>query len=446
MLSEIDFVHPTGPMLADGRMLSEFFDFEKREVSMAVLSDPEIYRLELDRLFARSWVILGHESEIPNVGDFVLRNIGEDSVIVTRADSGEIHVLLNVCSHRGMEVCWADRGNQDCFKCPYHGWSFDGEGKLLGAPYERQMYGDWDKSQYGLTKAQVSVTNGLIFGNLDPQAPRFEDTLGDMSWYIDYATKDTEYEPLGPPTRLLLGGNWKILTDQVTGDMLHGLSLHQSTIEMGIMTWEAMAGTQDIVKVIFPDVSHSVFSINPGINSRRASRLEARDEVAGEGEEEQYGIDGRDLILLLQPHSQIFTMHMALPDGTGIPVLKLTAPNPKGPDNFMLWSLDLVPKGTSEEAKAMLRLQQSLGTDFILVDDAQQAPSMQRVAKWAVGKRQTMKFFSIAGPNRPDNWPGPGEVYAGWSKDDTQWNFWTGWLEAMTANERAASPSRSASV
>jgi Phenylpropionate dioxygenase and related ring-hydroxylating dioxygenases, large terminal subunit len=88
--------------------------------------------------------------------------------------------LLNACSHRGMEITRAEEGNQCMFTCPYHGWVFDSKGKLQGAPYERFMYGDWDKSEegLGLLRARVGVQSGLIFGNFDQNAESLDDYLG----------------------------------------------------------------------------------------------------------------------------------------------------------------------------------------------------------------------------------------------------------------------------
>src|SRR3546814_15834886 len=73
--------------------------------TLRVMNDEGIYRLEMERIFAKTWLLLGHESEIPKSGDFIVRDMGEDNVIVTRDRQGEIHVSLNVCPHRGMKVC-----------------------------------------------------------------------------------------------------------------------------------------------------------------------------------------------------------------------------------------------------------------------------------------------------------------------------------------------------
>ncbi|HCL3777399.1 TPA: Rieske 2Fe-2S domain-containing protein, partial [Pseudomonas aeruginosa] len=91
---------------------------------MRVLSDPELYALEMKKIFARTWVFLGHETEIPDKGDFIVRDMGSDSVIVARSSDGQIHVSLNVCPHRGMKISTADGGNAAAHVCIYHGWTF----------------------------------------------------------------------------------------------------------------------------------------------------------------------------------------------------------------------------------------------------------------------------------------------------------------------------------
>src|SRR5271169_3226269 len=111
MLTREDLSTRFGAVLSDGTFLRDLIDIDKREVSMRVLNDVEIHELELKRIFAKAWIIVGHQGEIPEAGDYVVRYMGEDSVLVTRAADGEISVLLNVCSHRGMQVSRVDRGH-----------------------------------------------------------------------------------------------------------------------------------------------------------------------------------------------------------------------------------------------------------------------------------------------------------------------------------------------
>src|SRR5579862_8994254 len=99
-------------------------DLELGLVPLQIFNHREVYDLELRRIFARSWVFIAHEMEIPNAGDFVRRAIGEDPFICVRDDHGDVRVLLNSCRHRGTTLCRVDAGNTRVFTCPYHGWSY----------------------------------------------------------------------------------------------------------------------------------------------------------------------------------------------------------------------------------------------------------------------------------------------------------------------------------
>src|SRR5271156_4476670 len=222
MLTETDLKSRVGPILSDGTQLRDLIDLENREVSLRVLNDSEIHELELRRIFARSWVVVGHVAEIPDPGDYVLRYIGEDQVIVVRDTDGEVSILLNTCSHRGMEVCRADQGNEMSFVCPYHNWTFDTKGHLVGAPHQQLMYGDWNKSApgYGLLRAKVGVCSGIIFGNFDQNAESLDDYLGEYRYYLDFTLGESDPRDLvvlggapggGGGPRFRLGANWKVM-------------------------------------------------------------------------------------------------------------------------------------------------------------------------------------------------------------------------------------------
>jgi phenylpropionate dioxygenase-like ring-hydroxylating dioxygenase large terminal subunit len=86
-----------------------------------IYNDPDIFELERERIFSRAWIFVGHESEIPQPGDYVVRRILEDSFILTRDEGGHVRAHFNMCLHRGMQVCRAEMGNTSHFRCPYHG-------------------------------------------------------------------------------------------------------------------------------------------------------------------------------------------------------------------------------------------------------------------------------------------------------------------------------------
>jgi phthalate 3,4-dioxygenase subunit alpha len=109
-------------------------------VPAGIYSDPAIHQLERDRLFGRTWQFLAHDSEIPQPGDYVVRRILDDSFIVVRDETGQVQVLLNMCRHRGVQVCRAPAGNASHFRCPYHAWTYRNTGELVGVPFHSEAY------------------------------------------------------------------------------------------------------------------------------------------------------------------------------------------------------------------------------------------------------------------------------------------------------------------
>src|SRR5690554_4984971 len=100
------------------RSLGDLVSIESGTISRELFVNRDIYEQELEQIFGRAWLLVGHESLIPNPFDFFLSRMGEDSVILTRDRKGEVHVLLNSCMHRGMKVCRYDKGNARSFTCP----------------------------------------------------------------------------------------------------------------------------------------------------------------------------------------------------------------------------------------------------------------------------------------------------------------------------------------
>ena len=181
-------------------------------VSRSIFTDPAIHALEIERIFNRTWVFLGHETEIPNAGDYVTRPMGTDNVIVWRGDDLEIRAFLNVCPHRGMQLCRADSGTARRFVCPYHTWTFDTSGALRATSFD-QHYDKAAFARLGLTPVpKVGRRRGLIFGNWDAQACSLDEHLGGLGWYLDvlFGRTPQGMSVIGRPERWIIETNWKI--------------------------------------------------------------------------------------------------------------------------------------------------------------------------------------------------------------------------------------------
>jgi phenylpropionate dioxygenase-like ring-hydroxylating dioxygenase large terminal subunit len=196
-------------------------------VSRDIFSSETLFAKELDRVFAPSWAFVGHTSQLPNDGDYVLSRVGQESVVVTRDKGGAINVLLNSCRHRGMPVCRYDQGNGVTFMCSYHGWSYDLNGNLTGVPKFAEGYrGGLDRSEWGLIKARTSVFHGSIWASFDPSAPEFEEYLGDMALYLRDLLQgpdgeDDGYEVIGGIVKWRMPCNWKFGAENFSGDHSH---------------------------------------------------------------------------------------------------------------------------------------------------------------------------------------------------------------------------------
>jgi phenylpropionate dioxygenase-like ring-hydroxylating dioxygenase large terminal subunit len=420
-----------GPVLRDGTAVRDLIDLDRREVAMRVLSDPEIYRLELEHIFAKGWSGLAHVNEIPEVGDFVVRYIGEDKVIVTRTPAGDVSVMLNVCAHRGAQLCWAEEGNSKSFKCPYHGWAFDGTGNLLGAPLEKEMYGDWDKSQYGLRRARVEVRSGIIFATFDKSGRTLDQWLGTAAWYINHAGHEDRV-PLGPPMRFLVQSNWKTFIDQGSGDNYHVLSLHRALHEIGLLAdLPGSGGSRTTLRgwnqvVVSNPEGNTVFGL-PG------------DPLAAppaEDSESYLSFEDRLFAVTVLPQTVLWSPYVyPSPDGSRLTGSALWQVEPKGPDSFVMVLQNFIDRDVPEPVKDILR-------HFITTqqghveDDFEANLALQRSAGGAVGQQQPMRYFAQGDTTKPDNWPGPGIFFTPPQRDDGQWLFWRRWLDLMTGDAR----------
>ncbi len=210
-------------------------------------TDEAIYKKELDRLFYKAhWSYIGLEAEIPNAGDFKRTVIGERSVVMTRDMDGSVHVVENVCAHRGMQFCRERHGNKKELVCPYHQWNYSLKGDLQGVPFRRGVKQDgkvnggmpkeFKVEEHGLTKLKVATRGGVVFASFDHDVEPFEDYLGPaILSYFDRLFNGRKLTILGY-NRQRIPGNWKLMQENIK-DPYHPGLLHTWFVTYGL--WRA---------------------------------------------------------------------------------------------------------------------------------------------------------------------------------------------------------------
>jgi salicylate 5-hydroxylase large subunit len=205
-----------------------------------VYTDPEVYAREQARIFCGdSWSYVALEAEIPEAGDFKRTFIGERPVVVVRDRDGGVNVVENRCAHRGVQFCQKHLGNASEFMCPYHQWTYDLKGNLVGVPFRRGlrkqggMPGDFDLKQHGLTKLRVARRHGVVFASFAETLEPLEDYLGDAILPLfDRVFDGRPLRVLGY-SRQLIPANWKLMFENIK-DPYHASLLHVFLVTFGL--------------------------------------------------------------------------------------------------------------------------------------------------------------------------------------------------------------------
>ena len=190
---------------------------EARPLAGPPFRDPRIFDAELDTLFLKMWMCAGHHSQIGSPGDYLMREIGDESLIVTRGADEAIHAFHNVCRHRGTRLIDDAAGKGlECIRCPYHGWTYGLDGDLIAAPLMDEVEG-FHKADYALAPLRCETWNGFIFVSFDGGAAPIAECLAD---FPDLARFGVERMGLGATHEYQLAANWKLVCENY-GECYH---------------------------------------------------------------------------------------------------------------------------------------------------------------------------------------------------------------------------------
>lgn len=342
-------------------------------------SDPAIYAREQERIFrGHAWNYVALEAEIPNVGDFKQTWVGDRPVVVARARDGEVSVVENVCAHRGVAFCSQPHGNTKTFQCPYHQWSYDLKGNLLGVPFRKGIKGEgglpaeFDFKEHGLNKLFVTTHNGVIFASYDPTMESIEDYLGEILPYFDRMFDGRELRVLGY-WRQRIRCNWKLMIENLR-DPYHATLLHVFLVQLSLNRAD-----QPSSAVVDRDGKHGAFT------SRRGGEIdpEATKEIAAASK--SLTLQGKQMLEPVHefppPHTLVMqTLWPNVIMQQNLNALAVRQLVPRGPTEFELHWTNF-GYGTDDEAMIRRRTMQAnlMGpSGLVSIDDSEVIEMAQR--------------------------------------------------------------------
>ena len=191
--------------------------------------DEQIHQLENKAIFQSSWYYAGHSSQLPENGDYLTFAINEQSIFVVRDRAGELKAFYNVCQHRGHELL-AGSGRTNVIVCPYHAWSYDLDGSLVGARNSAKMAG-FAKCDYSLKPVQVEIFCGLIFVNLDLKAEPLAVQAGELEKEIRQYVPAVDELKFAQRDTYTVACNWKVMMDNFL-ECYHCHTAHRDFVDL----------------------------------------------------------------------------------------------------------------------------------------------------------------------------------------------------------------------
>ena len=209
-------------MIAAFRKTAETFQADAKTLPQRNFVSPEIFAAEREKIFSRQWVLVGHQSQLAEPGDYFLAEVAGESLIVAKDQRSTIRAFYNVCRHRGARLCEEQNGHTAAIQCSYHAWTYALDGRLIGAPHMDETPG-FNKAEYPLKPARLGLWEGFIFVNLAdcpiPLEEWFAPLAGKFSrWNLGAlrSAKRIEYD---------VRANWKLMFQNYS-ECYHCLGVH----------------------------------------------------------------------------------------------------------------------------------------------------------------------------------------------------------------------------
>ena len=217
------------------------------KVHRKVYVDPDIFALEMERIYGHIWIYIGHDSQVPYTGDYVASQIAGHQVVMVRGADDSVNVVYNRCPHKGAMLVPEGTGNtRKLFRCPYHGWTFHLDGTMMTAPLKNGYEGtcfDPANPEFHMTKlARVERYRGFVFASMAAEGPTLKEFLGGAITSIDNLCDRSpvgEVEVAGGVFRVMQQSNWKVFYENLH-DTMHPMVTHESSVVAARQQYRAL--------------------------------------------------------------------------------------------------------------------------------------------------------------------------------------------------------------
>jgi phenylpropionate dioxygenase-like ring-hydroxylating dioxygenase large terminal subunit len=413
-----------------------------------VYTDPELFDLEMERLWRTAWIYVGHESQVPKPGDYLTTQIADQPLLMVRSSDQQVRVLYNRCAHRGARIVSASSGNcGGVLRCPYHGWTYRLDGTLRTVPLKSGYTGsgfEESSAASGLTPAPaVAQHRGFVFARLAATGPSFEEYFGESLSSMDNMADRSpagRLEVVGGTLRYLHACNWKLFIENLN-DTMHPMVAHESSAGTARDLWKdqpADAPKPMVIEQFLPFVSsyeffdkmgvklyengHSYTGVNFSIHSKYSALPEYDAQMRA-----AYGVERAQAILREIRHNTVYYPSLTIKGA----IQTIRVVRPIAVDRTLIESLTLRLVGAPDallERSIMYNRLINAPTSVIGHDDMHCYRSIQEGLE-ANGN----EWVSLTRNHSPDeDTRGIGGVYNGTSEVSVRGQF-RAWMAALAA-------------
>ena len=407
---------------------------EADRVHGSLYTDPRVFADEMARVFLGGWVFVGHDSEIPKIGDWVTRQLGLEPVIMVRDEAGGVQVLANRCAHRGTMLCWqAQGGGRRSFQCTYHGWVYSLDGKLKSLPGHSGFDGKIARVQLD-RPGQVESYQGFVFANQSGDAGPLSAHLGPGGMaLIDRAVE------LSPTGKLGINGGWigqRIASNWKMWPESDNDGYHLGVVHASLQ--KAVPGTQYEASLFSPELSntsqardhghgHVELELRCGYEDELAWLGTNREKVVGycDALAQARGPDAAKRILWDGPPHALIFPNLFLGE------MNLAIIQPIGPGETAHYHTPLLLDGVDDDLNLRILRQSEAAmgpASFLLADDAVVAERMQ--GGFVAGHQSDRGWIDLTRGRHRERQDAQGKV-GHVSDETTNRGFWSHYRQVM---------------